>query len=289
MSFILDALKKLEHNRKRGAVPDLTTVHLQDHEPPKKRSTWPYLLLAALLLNAGIFAAWLRPWEEKDVITVQPDINGTEEVAGAVPAQDKTDDTNAMQADNIIENKEADNTNAMQVDNIIENKEATVSTAVVGKKVKEEISETVAQQEKLIEQAKPVEKSDEDVIASIGLDPTPEELDILRNKIKEDQDVPDQIPVEEIIQPAEPDIIEAEDKSGFIEYSQLPDDVRKELPDITINGHIYSDNRSARIANINGFVTREGDKVSSGLKLEEITAAGVIFSYKAYRFRMRAF
>ena len=272
MSFILDALKKLEQNRKRGAVPDLTTVHLQDHEPPKKRATWPYLLLAALLLNAGIIAALLRPWEEKDVITVQPDINGTEEVARAVPAQDKTDDTNAMQADNIIENKEA-----------------TVSTAVVGKKVKEEISDSVAQQEKLIEQTKPVEKSDEDVIASIGLDPTPEELDILRNKIKEDQDVPDQIPVEEIIQPAEPDIIEAEDKSGFIEYSQLPDDVRKELPDITINGHIYSDNRSARIANINGFVTREGDKVSSGLKLEEITAAGVIFSYKAYRFRMRAF
>ena len=272
MSFILDALKKLEQTRKRGAVPDLTTVHLQDHEPSKKRSTWLYLLLTALLLNAGIFSAWLRPWEEKDVISAQPDMNGTEEVVGAEPAHDMADDINAMQADNIIANKEA-----------------AVNNAETDNQVKEEISKTVMEPEKLIEQEKPVEKSDEEVIASIGLNPTPEELDILRNKIKEDQEVTYQVPVEEIIQPAEPVIIELEDKSGFIEFSQLPEDVKKELPDITINGHIYSDNSSARIANINGFVTREGDKVSSGLILEEITSAGVIFSYKEYRFRMRAF
>ncbi len=281
MSFILDALKKLEQNRKRGAVPDLTTVHLQDDEPPKKRSTWPYLLLAALLLNAGIFTAWLRPWEEKDVISAQPDLSGTEEVAGALPAHDKADDTNATQAGNIIENKEA-----------------AMSTPESDTQVKEEISETVMEAEEMIVQEEPVEKSDEEVIASIGLNPTPEELDILRNKIKidqeipvekKDQDVQNQVPVEEILNPTEPDIIEPEDKSGFIEFSQLPGDVRKELPDITINGHIYSDNSAARIANINGFVTREGDKVSSGLILEEITEAGVIFSYKEYRFRMRAF
>jgi hypothetical protein len=272
MSFILDALKKLEQKRKMGAVPDLTTVHLQDHEPPKKRSKWPYLLLAALLLNAGIFAAWLRPWEEKDVISAQPDVNGIEEVAGVLPAPDKADDTNAMQAEKIIENKEA-----------------AMSTPEEDNQAKEEISETVMEPDKLIEQEEPVEKSDEEVIASIGLNPTPEELDILRNKIKEDQNVQVQMPVEEILNPAEPDIIEPKDKSGFIEFSQLPGDVKKELPDITINGHIYSDNSAARIANINGFVTREGDKVASGLILEEITESGAIFTYKEYRFRMRAF
>jgi len=123
----------------------------------------------------------------------------------------------------------------------------------------------------------------------MGLNPTPEELNILRNKIKEEQEVKVQVPVEEIITPAEPEIIKPEGKDSFIEFSQLPTDVKKELPDITINGHIYSDQKSARIANINGYITREGDKVSSGLILDEITTAGVIFSYKEYRFRMRAF
>jgi general secretion pathway protein B len=272
MSFILDALKKLEHNRKRGEVPDLTTVHLQDHEPPKKRSTWPYLLLAALILNAGILTAWLRPWEEKDVITLQPDMNGTEEIAIALPVKDKADETNDMKAEYLIENKKA-----------------AVNTAEVDKKVKEIISETIVEPETLIEQEKPAVKSNEEVIASIGLDPTPEELDILRDKIEEERDIIIKMPVEEVIKPLEPDVVEPENKGSFIEFSQLPEKVRKELPDITINGHIYSDIKAARIATINGYVTREGDKVSSGLILEEITTAGVIFSFKEYRFRMRAF
>jgi len=272
MSFILDALKKLEQNRKRGEVPDLTTVHLDNLELPKKRSTWPYLLLAALLLNAVIFTAWLRPWEEKDLITAEPDIIKTEEVVKAESAHDKAADTNAM-----------------KVENIIEKKDPVVSTPEVDEKLKEDASKAVAESEKPIEQEKPPEKSDEEVIASMGLDPTPEELDILRNKIKEEQEVKVQIPVEEIIEPEEPEIIKPEDKSSFIEFSQLPDDIKKELPDININGHIYSDQKSARIANINGYITREGDKVSSGLILEEITTAGVILSYKEYRFRVRAF
>jgi len=272
MSFILDALKKLEQNRKRGEVPDLSTVHLHDHERPKKKAVWPYLLLAALLLNAGIFMAWLRPWEEKDVITEQPDIIETEEVAKAEPANDKAADTNALKAENIIEKKEA-----------------VVSTPEVDEKLKEDISKTVIEPEKPIEQEKPEEKSDEEVIASMGLNPTPEELNILRNKIKEEQEVKVQVPVEEIITPAEPEIIKPEGKDSFIEFSQLPTDVKKELPDITINGHIYSDQKSARIANINGYITREGDKVSSGLILDEITTAGIILSYKEYRFRIRAF
>ncbi|MBI5739653.1 MAG: general secretion pathway protein GspB [Nitrospirae bacterium] len=62
MSFILDALKKLEQKRQRGAVPDLMTVHMPESQKPQKRPLWPYLVLVALILNAGILTAWLRPW-----------------------------------------------------------------------------------------------------------------------------------------------------------------------------------------------------------------------------------
>jgi general secretion pathway protein B len=271
MSFILDALKKLEQNRKRGEVPALSTVHPHNHEQPKKKAIWPYLLLAALLLNAGIFMAWLRPWEEKDVITAQQDTQEIEEAAQSEPANDNSADSPTVIAKQIIEKKEAD-----------------VSTPEADEKLKEDISNTVAEPEKPVEQEIPVEKSDEEVIASMGLNPTPEELGILRNKIKEEQEVKE-IPLEEIITPVEPEIVKPEGKDSFIEFSQLPTDVKKELPDITINGHIYSDQKSARITNINGYITREGDKVASGLILDEITTAGVILSYKEYRFRIRAF
>lgn len=59
MSFILDALKKLEEQRNRGEVPDITTVHEAHGTAVKKRSPWPYLLIAALLLNAFLFGFWL--------------------------------------------------------------------------------------------------------------------------------------------------------------------------------------------------------------------------------------
>jgi general secretion pathway protein B len=62
MSFILDALKKLEQKRQRGSVPDLMTVHIPVPQEVKKRPIWPYLIIAALVLNAALLLVWLRPW-----------------------------------------------------------------------------------------------------------------------------------------------------------------------------------------------------------------------------------
>ncbi|UCH79643.1 MAG: general secretion pathway protein GspB [Nitrospiraceae bacterium] len=272
MSFILDALKKLEQNRKRGEVPDITTVHLHDKKSPKKVVLWPYLLLAALILNAGIFAAWLRPWEENGAMTAESGIQEGEETAQ--PDQIKAD-TPAQPV-------------TAKVENITENKDDAVIPAGDDKGNKE-IPDNIPEPVDLMEQELPVKSSDEGTIATIGLNPTPEEIGILRDKIKEEQEFTNQMPLEDLAESIEPATMEPEDRGSLINFSQLPDDVRKELPEITINGHIYSDNRSARIANINGFITREGDKVSSGLILEEITTTGVIFSFKEYKFRMRAF
>ncbi len=55
MSYILDALKKSEAERSRGVVPTLLT-------PPQttfRSSIIGWGLMAALVINAGLFAAWL--------------------------------------------------------------------------------------------------------------------------------------------------------------------------------------------------------------------------------------
>jgi general secretion pathway protein B len=63
MSFILDALKKSEAERRQGEVPRL------QNEPfspaPRRRPIWPFLLVLALLLNGGVFGWWLLSREEK--------------------------------------------------------------------------------------------------------------------------------------------------------------------------------------------------------------------------------
>ncbi len=52
MSYILDALKKSEQERGHGNIPDVQTIHSSSlnyrHE---KKAYWPYILVAAVILN----------------------------------------------------------------------------------------------------------------------------------------------------------------------------------------------------------------------------------------------
>lgn len=61
MSYILEALKKLEQKRRREEGPRLLTDQ-HSITPPMKRPLWPYLLFCALILNAGLLFLWLSPW-----------------------------------------------------------------------------------------------------------------------------------------------------------------------------------------------------------------------------------
>jgi len=50
MSYILDALKKSEQERKQGQVPDLNAIHMPP-EPPARSLTWLYMLVIFLLVT----------------------------------------------------------------------------------------------------------------------------------------------------------------------------------------------------------------------------------------------
>lgn len=62
MSFILDALKKSEEERRRGEVPDLRAQHAAFPQPRPRRLLWPALFSAALLVNAPLLL-WWQPWQ----------------------------------------------------------------------------------------------------------------------------------------------------------------------------------------------------------------------------------
>jgi general secretion pathway protein B len=52
MSYILDALKKSEQQRGQGTIPDVQTVHSSSlNYRDEKKTYWPYLLIAAVILN----------------------------------------------------------------------------------------------------------------------------------------------------------------------------------------------------------------------------------------------
>ncbi len=71
-----------------------------------------------------------------------------------------------------------------------------------------------------------------------------------------------------------------------IDFSELPVAVRRALPKLNISGYVnYPGDPSGRMVAIGDRLVREGEEISPGLKLEQITASGAIFGYKGYRFR----
>jgi len=75
MSYILEGLKKLEQKRQQEEKsPHLLTFQGASTQTPARKSVWPYLIVAVLLLNAGVMIWWIGPWRstERNAATPQP-------------------------------------------------------------------------------------------------------------------------------------------------------------------------------------------------------------------------
>lgn len=66
---------------------------------------------------------------------------------------------------------------------------------------------------------------------------------------------------------------------------ELPLAIQREIPSMAIQLHAYSSIPGERLVSINSIRLREGGSLMLGLRLEQITPDGMIFSYKGYRFR----
>lgn len=66
----------------------------------------------------------------------------------------------------------------------------------------------------------------------------------------------------------------------------IPSLVQQAIPDMEFAGHVYTSNPEQRSVIINGRSMAEGETVVEGLKVEQITKAGVVFSYQTQLFQM---
>jgi len=80
MSYILDALRKSDQQRQRGAAPTLLAAQATV-VAPKQPVFLTYALLAAVLVGAGMVIGWLRPWQAEQTAP------GRAELAAAKPLE----------------------------------------------------------------------------------------------------------------------------------------------------------------------------------------------------------
>jgi general secretion pathway protein B len=105
----------------------------------------------------------------------------------------------------------------------------------------------------------------------------------MTGRIEQQLPVPDVTPALSLKESTSPATAAQEQKAASL--SELPPAIQQEIPAMTVQLHSYSNKSSNSIVSINSRMMKEGDSLAPGLKLEQITPDGVIFSYKGYRFQ----
>jgi len=68
--------------------------------------------------------------------------------------------------------------------------------------------------------------------------------------------------------------------------SELPADLRQQVPQLVIGGSVYSPQASARMVVVNGQVFQEGSNLAPELKLEQIRQKAAVFSIRGQLFEV---
>jgi general secretion pathway protein B len=74
--------------------------------------------------------------------------------------------------------------------------------------------------------------------------------------------------------------------SRIYAQAELPEDVRRDLPRIAINGSSYSGDAASRMVMISGQIFHEGDSLGAGLVLEKINRRSVVLAFRGWRYEV---
>lgn len=273
MSYILDALKKSEKERKRGMVPDLLTVQDAMVQKPKKRLQRPYLIFVALLLNASLLMWWLSPWQSKKPNSVSHSTAGQQSESKVFESEYKSSDTRvpvvvpSSVPDKAVQGVRADEENlSPKSETTVANPENPVNVVYQNKPLQ---AKAYIEREKNA-LSKPIIK--DDIRGSREISPAiPQQTPAATNF----SDKP-QSSINTGIAP----------EQKVFNLKDLPLSIQQSLPTFTISVSVYSNDPDSRMIKINGQRLQEGQYLIAGLKLDEITRDGAIFSYQNYRFRL---
>ena len=245
MSYILDALRKSDQQRQRGAAPTLLAAQTAAIAP-KQPAVLTYGLLAVVLVGAGVVIGWLRPWQTEPTAPHTPVSVIVKPVESNPPAP------------------------------------GPAPSAIAPRPPSRELQTTQAEpaRSEMAPQSKDATQPAQ--AGSVAPENVPRAKTKPRTRAKPEMDGPPHVVAAAAPEKAAAD---AADGPPVISIAELPPQVREALPVMTISVHGYSDNPEGRLVGINYRILREGDSVVPGLELQQITPDGMIFSFKGFRFR----
>jgi general secretion pathway protein B len=272
MSFILDALKKSEAERRQGEVPSLQNDI--GSAAPRRRSIWPLVLTFALLLNGAVFGGWLLLRQEKPPMAATSSGELDRILASRAAHTESTGDLTTKSAPVAKETELSAAAVKPITEPPVQPAQATVTTRAGSVPVKQA---GVTPQAKPKAAAPAVKEKPADASEGIGSYKTRAAQSVKSVK-PEKPSQPAQSPTKRatvaVPAPAE----------SFPLLSELPADVRSGLPGLNLQLHFFSPDPARRLVRLNGSNLREGDRGGDGLSVVEITPDGIRLTCRGVRF-----
>jgi general secretion pathway protein B len=252
VSYILDALRKSDQLRRRGAAPMLL-LGQPAAAAPKRPAPLAYGLLALVLLGTGMAIGWLHPWQRQPVTPAPlastakpPEISQGQAPAVRLAPAPKPE----LQAQN-----------------------STPVTPVVSAPTSAQLAAPAATP--VPSHATAADKSERQ---SNGRQSAPP-------KAAAGVSTQAAAPLRQPAPGSNSSAAAAAPVASVITMAELPVAIQQELPPMSVSVHAYSGKPAERLVDINGHLLHEGEDAAPGLRLEQITPEGMILSYKGYTFR----
>lgn len=272
MSYLLDALRKAEHERKLGTVPDLETEADGPDTSERALPVWlPWAIGAVIVLNLVALAVVVWRWdaisngptgvqtaETGAVIASDPAASGRDSGGGGAPvAADRDDGPDTSPASGQPEGTSDDESAGAR--------DVTTSGPTLDEPPVQAAAEAAAE-------AEPVPEPTPDTAApetETGPTPQPERAATAA--------------ASESVRPEETG--SADDVPPL---RALSPEARDQVPSLTLNGHLYSSVPGRSFVLINGSRYHEGERLADGGAVESIDVDGVVINYEGRRFRLSA-
>jgi general secretion pathway protein B len=71
-----------------------------------------------------------------------------------------------------------------------------------------------------------------------------------------------------------------------VNQRDLPEPIRRSIPQVAVGGYIYSSNPADRLLLVDKVLRHEGEEVAPGLTLEKLLPKEAVFNFKGYRYRV---
>ncbi len=272
MSYILDALRKSEQQRQLAETPTLYTAQIAvDAEGAQPRLL--YAALAILLIGCGMLIGWWRPWQHAEGTGAPPStpraINQPAPPPSTVPPPSAAPQPEPPSPRKFVP---------------LPPVRAVMSTTPplrMGDPERDGDDEHPRTPVSIPPALRPGAHMPATAVATPGALPP---------SLQPAVQPPPAAPVTTSVPTKVEATVESNASSPgqeqkIISLEDLPADIQQEIPRMSISGFSYSEEPRERIVGINDRLLQEGQYLVQGLKLEQISRDGLIFSYKNFRFR----